>query len=727
MTTDQVGADRELTLHDHWPGVPTGKYVITAEHTAEGTADGKKFKQTFTGSRTLYVRGPRFVLTPEQVHACYPAPGAAGAFADDLPHAVLAPAVLPWERVLDKGRPEVPWLALLVLHEKDLPVDPATGRADQTRSVKELLPGAGHVQPPKVLLPALTEEQDPKHPESCRTVDVPADCFTDVLPRFDELPLLSHVRRVSGTGGGDHAVLLANRLPRTAGRYTAHVVSLEGFTAKQLSGGSPLMPDGKPAEKVRLVSLWSWDFAVSGTAAPSFLSVAKQVAANSAGRLPLRLPDGSTGKTAVSKRLADGFVPVGHQLPDGARTYAWYRGPFTPVVPHSLPVDATTLTSEAEALIYSQAHGVFDVGYASAFALGKAITLANTDLARSLGEVRAAATTAAQELAKRLARGLDINTGRVQAKSFGAPAAHPGRLATAAFARLATDGPLLAEPPAPAADPGAATRKPDAPTLQPVVDATTGPHAQAAVRTVVAQYLDRVTGAGLDPARLLAAVPFDHLVPDPGLLPPESVRLFHVDPAWLRALTAGAGSLGLCTSLDLALHDEVTKQVLAASAPPAAGLLLRSALCRDWPGLQVVARRNKGAEDVLSGAPRFLAADLLLAFFTAAPDSVVLRQPSQVLHFGLDGTDLIKLRYARPEDGEVGSSMARDFTGVPLRQPKNPARTREVLDTGRLRAAVKDRLCESPPRWDSATALPPGVLGLQLLNSQCQLVIEAAK
>ena len=54
-----------------------------------------------------------------------------------------------------------------------------------------------------------------------------------------------------------------------------------------------------------------------------------------------------------------------HQLPDGARTYAWYRGPFTPVVPHTLPVDAKTLTSEAEALVYAEAYGVFDVGYAS--------------------------------------------------------------------------------------------------------------------------------------------------------------------------------------------------------------------------------------------------------------------------------------------------------------------------------------------------------------------------
>ncbi|MFG2914969.1 hypothetical protein ACGF0D_19030 [Kitasatospora sp. NPDC048298] len=740
MTTDTTGAARDLALHDYWPGVPTGEYVIRVEHTVKDTTKAQQVDQTFSGSRTLHVRGPRFALTPEQVHACYPASGASGNFADVLPHVVLSPAVLPWERVLAKSRPDVPWLALLVLHEKDLPVDAATGRADQTCPVRELLPGTGHVQPPKVLLPALAAEKDPKHPETCRVIDVPVACFTDVLPRFGELPLLGHVRRVFGPGGGDHAVLVANRLPRTDGRYTAHVVSLEGFTEAQLSGSAPLMPDRTPAEKVRLVSLWAWDFTVERkTAAPGFLAVAQQVATGSAGRLPLRLPDGSTGKTAVSKRLADGYVPVGHQLPDGSRTYAWYRGPFTPVVPHPLPVDAKTLVSEAQALIYSQAHGVFDVSYASAFALGKAVTLANTDLARSLGEIRGAAATAGQELAKRLARGLDINTGQEPKEVAGRsgtvnPATAAGPLATAAFARLATGRALLAEPPAPAAESGAAgavTGEPDAPTLEPVVRATTGDHARAAVRAVVAQHLDRVTGAGLDPAKLLAAVPFDHLVPDPRLLPEESVRFFHVDPGWLGALTAGASSLGLSTSLDLALHEELNHQVLVTSTPPVAGMLLRSALCRDWPGLLVVAHRKKqggqGTEDVLSGSPRLLAADLLLAFFTAAPESVTLRQPSQVLHFGLDDTDRISLRYARSGDGEVGSSMGRDLTGIPLRQPKDPSRPREVLDTGKLRTAVQDKLRESPPRWDAKKDLPPCVLGLQLLNTQAQLVIEAPK
>ncbi|MEU5304267.1 hypothetical protein ACH4YO_31420 [Streptomyces noursei] len=743
-TTDPAGVTalaRDVQLHDRWLGVPTGKYVISVEHAVKDMAPSPQFQQTFSGSRTLHVRGPRFVFTPEQVHAHYPASGATGAFANDLPHAVLSPAVLPWERILDNARSDVPWLALLVLHETELPVDPATGRADQVRPVKELLPGEGHVQPPKILLPALRNEDDPKHPATCHTVDVPVGCFTDVLPRFEELSLLCHVRRVSGTGGGDHAVLLANRLPRTGGRYTAHVVSLEGFTKDQLSGGTLLMPDDKtPAEKVRLVSLWSWGFTAGDTTAPSFLAVAQQVATHSKGTLPLRLPDASNGQTTVSKRLADGYAPAGHQLPDGSRTYAWYRGPFTPVVPHALPVDAKALTSEAEAMIYSEPHGVFDISYASAFALGKAIALANTDLARSLGEIRQVTGKTAQELAKRLARGLDINTGKEAARgeAAGAPAAPrigtlaatAGTLATSAFNQLTLAAPLLAEPPASAAPAAAAPGHSGTPTLEPVVSATTGDLAAATVRAVVSRHVERAGRAGLDPLKLLAAVPFDHLVPDPKLLPTESVRFFHIDHSWIKALTAGASSLGLSTSLDLALHDELNRQILARATLPTAGLLLRSALCRDWPGLLVIAERtkpqSKDKEDVLSGPPRLLAPDLLLAFFSAVPETVVLRQPSQVLHFGLDGTDQISLRYARAGDGgEAGASMQRDLTGVPLRT--RTTGTREVLDTTKLRKAVQDKLCEQPPRWDSGTELPPSVLGLQLLNTPGQLVIQPQK
>ncbi|GAA1880742.1 hypothetical protein [Streptantibioticus ferralitis] len=744
--------NRTLSLHDYWNGVPAGEYTITVEQSVSGTVDAHSFGKSFSDTRTLQVRGPRFALTSELVYATYPVPGSTGQYGNDLPHLVLSRAVLPWERILDASEPTVPWLALLLLDENELPVDAASGRGDQTRPVSELLPGSSHVQPAKTLVPELAAEKDPAGPATCRTIDIPVGVFTDVMPRFTELRDLCHVRRVAGAGGGDYAVVLSNRLPRGDARYTAHLVSLEGFGKDQLSGRVPLsLPDQSQAEKVRMVSLWSWSFTSSARAKPSFLAVAKNLADRSKGKLPLRLPDTSTGDGSVAKRLWNGYVPVGHQLPTGERSFAWYRGPFTPVVPQALPAGEKALASEAAALIYSVGHGVFDVSYASAFALGKTIALANTDLAKSLGELRQQGMRAAQEFAKRLGQGLSMDTGvgerhRTKRQIDAVPAdplAGVGTITRSAFERLAGATNLLAEgPETPGEHParsrpigavGAAPAEgtdPLAPLLSSSAGGADGSPALRAVRHTVARHAQRIAKAGLDPDKLLTAVPFDHLVPNADLLPPESVRFFHVDPEWVKALTAGASSLGLSTTLDIQLHTELNQRVLATTALPAAGMLLRSTLYRDWPDLLVLARRNTsgGSEDVLFGAPRPLAPDLALVFFSQPPDTVVIRQPPQVLHFGLDGADFIQLRHPRqPGGGEVGSSMDRRLTGIGgLLRARQGAGGREVLDVEALATALRDKLAESPPEWESSQPLPPAVLGLQLLNTPGQLVLGTA-
>ena len=50
--------------------------------------------------------------------------------------------------------------------------------------------------------------------------------------------------------------------------------------------------------------------------------------------------------------------------------------------------------------------------------------------------------------------------------------------------------------------------------------------------------------------RLLHGVPFQYLVPDEALLPPESIRFFTLDAAWIDTLTDGALSIGRTLSPD---------------------------------------------------------------------------------------------------------------------------------------------------------------------------------
>jgi hypothetical protein len=109
--------------------------------------------------------------------------------------------------------------------------------------------------------------------------------------------------------------------------------------------------------------------------------------------------------------------------------------------------------------------------------------------------------------------------------------------------------------------------------------------------------------------RLLEAVPFSHLVADAALLPPESIRFFHLDRGWTDALVEGALSVGTVTTADRAaletlypvVRDEVDEAerlvrlvgwepgaaVPSGNAGPVTGFLLRSRMVSGWPALHV--------------------------------------------------------------------------------------------------------------------------------------------
>src|SRR6266545_4609179 len=72
----------------------------------------------------------------------------------------------------------------------------------------------------------------------------------------------------------------------------------------------------------------------------------------------------------------------------------------------------------------------------------------------------------------------------------------------------------------------------------------------AAAAAPPAPLLPDIVRTWLARARLLEGVPFQHLVPDSELLPPESIRFFHVDREWTDALVQGALSVGTITTVD---------------------------------------------------------------------------------------------------------------------------------------------------------------------------------
>ncbi|MER5770662.1 hypothetical protein [Streptomyces sp. NPDC001985] len=717
MTQTAAGETPRFTVHfhdDHIAPAPAGLYTAALEHVIEGPGVDDALPAV---RQDFEIRAPQFTLDTSFVHALHPAPGASGAFEYVLPHITLNRLILPWERSPDPDDPTLPWLALLLFAEEELPGDPKAQGTTRTRTVRELIGTAD----PAVLTPGINRVPDELLDSECATVDIPADVYTGLIPRKRELRHLCHLRRVrdrqaarvTGPAGeileaGEYGVVVANRFPRTAGRYAAHLVSLEGF-ADHLGGARPTQ------DTVRMVSLVAWSFEAAPDAGGHFAALVRALAEDPVG-LGLRLTGGRPAQGPAADRLARGYAPVGHVLPSGERTLAWYRGPFTPVVPRQPPgFGDTPLLRADEALVYLTDTGVFDVSYASAFTLGRALALADDTLASALTAFRSRSRRVA-------ARALAHSRTAV---SLAADSAHPAR---DRFHRLIEDGlgdrlrqaaRTTGTPAAGSArrQGGGVPRPPSATALRNGA-LRAGPLHEGLLRALeqpLAELRDTV-----DQVALIARTPLHHLVPDARMLPPESLRFFHVDPWWCTALRDGVLSTGIGTTLD----EEVARMARATLGEPRplSGLLMRSALVRGWP--EVVVEPLSTASGLLGTVHRrVIGPDLLLCLIDGVPDEVVLREPHAGIHFGVDENDRIGLRRLTPPVGDsLGEEAAFPADGGITRflRTSHGGAVPEILSVTEgpdplvpaLAAALRER-GELPDGQD----LSPGALAAELVNA----------
>jgi hypothetical protein len=160
--------------------------------------------------------------------------------------------------------------------------------------------------------------------------------------------------------------------------------------------------------------------------------------------------------------------------------------------------------------------------------------------------------------------------------------------------------------------------------------------------------------------RLLIGVPFGYLVPDPLMLPNESIRFFHLDRSWTDRLVDGVLAVGKIGTREQAHHqtaapgiqaqlDELEPNVRpmqrglasiedrAATADqdagqPITGMLLRSALVSGWPHMDIAAY-TQGVKLTLLRLER-LAPAVLIALWAGIPDRVQLEEPHHGVQFG---------------------------------------------------------------------------------------------
>lgn len=170
--------------------------------------------------------------------------------------------------------------------------------------------------------------------------------------------------------------------------------------------------------------------------------------------------------------------------------------------------------------------------------------------------------------------------------------------------------------------------------------------------------------------KLLYGVPFNYLVPDERMLPPESIRFFYVDINWIDALLDGAYSIGrnLTTSDNSAelnadravlpgLHPGITSRAghirakglgLKDPAPSMAvisGFLLRSKVIAEYPKLGVYAFEKGHTPDdgpnaafmtILRMEKLGDKSDTLLCLVDGDAYRVDIHEAPEHLHYGID-------------------------------------------------------------------------------------------
>jgi hypothetical protein len=238
---------------------------------------------------------------------------------------------------------------------------------------------------------------------------------------------------------------------------------------------------------------------------------------------------------------------------------------------------------------------------------------------------------------------------------------------------------------------------------------------------------------------LLTGVPFEYLVPDDAMLPPESIRFFFVDENWIERMIDGALSVVARTGLDQLITDTlrtvlrdpvdavhttlVRRRLVGAdvtSAEPEAinwpltGFLFRSVVADNWKGIVVENTSNNAPYSPLTilrlDQP---AQGVVLGLFNGQLGSVTFKHPPESLHFGIDG-----LRDSPVTWRQDLRDLATGKYYEPLRSSDVAQRGNRVIDVAGTANAMKARLSPVPAAFTSAE------FAIQMIQSPKSVTFE---
>jgi hypothetical protein len=582
------------------PNLVAGQYTVAVTQEVKEVKEDKTktLLQSVTKQLDFGVAAARFTLNSEDIYSVYPPANTTGQYTNQLPHIVFNRRTLPWERTIDGGVLDqtnpIPWMALLLLDEEDMKTLSIEEKAlDEVlmlqQSDKITRPAIGNQDSSLGLKLMQWEALDQK----CLVIDLSKEQFTNYLPYEADLPYLAHSKIVTidhkdpnGIGDvvdseGYFSVLTGNRIVRKNQAYTAVVVSLEGHKS-HLENRSSL------EDKIRMVVLANWTFNSYGEA--TFETLVQNVKIKN---MTLQLP--LAKGHVLEKHLAHGYVPMRHQMRNGAKNISWYKGPFAP---HKLSFKGNefiTFSCSDTALYYDTDTGFLDVSIAAAWELGKIMALNNQEFTKAM---------------------VAWNNDPIQDDSI----KKPDVVKKSQLVQW-----LNAKPQSELANEADKSEQ-----YKPFPE-------------VVKNYLSAL-------ARL-EGIPLSYIIPDPKYLQSDAsssdaLTLFYLDPKWIFALLDGAVSLSRALLTDTKTQVEgILKEVY--DTEHVMGFLLHSKIVSGWRGVEIKALDAKG--EPMTKKVRFerITSDIFLGIFWGEISKIVVTQPYEGLHFGIKETDVANLIFAK--------------------------------------------------------------------------------
>lgn len=647
----------------HYPALQSGVFSIEQEiRMSSGLSD--KNAEIPVAKQYFVVAGERFYIAPDQVFATFPPKDSEGDYTGCLPHIELKRSTLPWERNALKDRNEVtnetrmPWLALLLVSEKEIEqksIVPATVKVGEYISKYGL-------SKEQVTIQDITELD---------ILKCSKEYLEQLMPAAADMKLLSHVRKVLHKDKvamahvpEERAIIVSGRMPQAGNKYTAHLISLE----ERYENGQ--FKYTEPEQEEWLISLYSWRFTTIDTEnyKPDALALSrwKAMADTDGGLEKLQLQKKHFEKIyeVLSRNLLQyGNAPLfrssesfkawlkeEHIFPGEidniitAPVLAYFRyeaatlrsllnnlnaGPFRLTVPQNMAANdpvAGYLNFGSVPLPHHLRAG----GHTASWYRGPFIAL---DAVFEDDKDRALTHRHADELIQ-----FNKDTGLLD-MSYAA-AWELGRLMFINEPKLLQQLQLWKQEN----------------NFDEILEKERKDHAH------LVGFIPRPKNERL-PAPVVHFLlqsfrfinfPFNYLVPDSRLLPPESLRFFKVDDTWLRSFLYGVISIGEKISYEKTgkiirnIREELNTEISSIikeqdyyinEEQGMYGILMHSDAVSGWPALQIEAYRSnadsrKGKQIALLHKS-YLADNIILCLFYGRMEQIVIHLPMGASHFGL--------------------------------------------------------------------------------------------